>query len=156
MQLQIKAQRKQLHKRIFKFFFVIQRFMRKKIIFIIIIVVGLVCYLLLGDYFHFYLFCPIKKITGLYCPGCGVTRMLLSILKGEFYQAFRYNPLIFICLPLFLLYYLDYTYSTIKKKKPRIHTLEPGIWYFLITVFIIYGVLRNIPLFDILKPTIIK
>lgn len=127
--------------------------MKRKIGLIIVIVVGLVCYLLLGDYFHLYLFCPIKKVTGLYCPGCGVTRMLLSILKGNFYQAFRYNPLIFILLPFFIIYYLDYLYCSTKKKKPSFSRLEPGIWYVLITIFLVYGVLRNIPIFDFLRPT---
>lgn len=129
--------------------------MKKKLITILILILLLIAYLLIGDYFHIYIFCPIKKITGFYCPGCGVTRMCLSILKGNFYQAFRYNPLIFLLLPFFILYYLDYLVRLYKGKKPIFQHLEPGIWYFLIIVFLIYGVLRNIPFFDFLKPTII-
>ncbi len=130
--------------------------MQKKIVFTIIMIVCLICYLLLGDYFHLYLFCPIKKITGLYCPGCGMTRMLLSILRGNFYQAFRYNPLIFILLPFLIIYYLYNLCCSVKQKKSKLTRLEPGIWYVLITIFLIYGVLRNIPFFDFLKPTLLK
>lgn len=81
--------------------------------------------------------------------------MLLSLLKGQLYQAFRYNPLIFITLPFFIIYYIDYLYALYKNKKNKLHVLEPSIWYVLIGIFLIYGILRNIPLFDFLKPTTI-
>lgn len=44
--------------------------------------------------------CWFRKKLGLYCPGCGGTRMVQSILKLDFYQAFRYNPLVFVLLAL--------------------------------------------------------
>ena len=74
----------------------------------IIFLILLILYLLLGHYFHLYLFCFIKKIFGFYCPGCGITRMLYSIITFDFYQAFRYNPLLFIMLPFGMLLYFDY------------------------------------------------
>ncbi len=129
--------------------------MKKKIISLVLLLLLLIGYLLLGNHYHIFLFCPIRKIIGLYCPGCGVTRMLLSILKGQFYQAFRYNPLLFLSLPFLILYYIDYLYCLSKEKKSKIHMLEPRIWYFLIAIFLLYGVLRNIPFFDFLKPTLI-
>ena len=57
-------------------------------------------------YFIFKTFIPclIHKITGLYCPGCGISRMLISIFHFDFYQAYRYNPWLFILLILFILY----------------------------------------------------
>ncbi len=129
--------------------------MKKKLITNFLWLILLIIYLLVGSHFNIYLFCPIKKVTGLYCPGCGVTRMLLSLLKGQLYQAFRYNPLIFITLPFFIIYYIDYLYALYKNKKNKLHVLEPNIWYVLIGIFLIYGILRNIPLFDFLKPTTI-
>ncbi len=131
------------------------KIMKKKLIITLVLLTLLVAYLLLGSYFHIYMFCPIKKITGLYCPGCGVTRMCLSILKGNFYQAFRYNPLIFISLPFFLFYYFICLFETYKKKPSKIRMLEPSIWYFLIAIFLVFGILRNIPFFDFLKPTVV-
>ena len=80
--------------------------------------------------------------------------MLLSILHGNFKAAFSYNPLLFISLPFFIIYYLDYLIAKLKLKKPKFQVLEPYIWYFLLGIFLIYGILRNIPYFDILKPTI--
>ena len=50
--------------------------------------------------------CPIKFITGISCPGCGMTRAWLSLLlRGDLKAAFYYHPLFWILipgLPLFL------------------------------------------------------
>ena len=37
--------------------------------------------------------CPIKFLTGISCPGCGMTRAWLSALKLDFAQALAYHPL---------------------------------------------------------------
>ncbi len=127
--------------------------MKKKIIIAIFLLLLLIIYLLLGNYFHLYIDCPIKKITGLYCPGCGITRMLLSILKLDFYQAFRYNPLVFISLPFFIFFLLE---SITTKKEPLYNKIPTKIWVIIIIIFVIYGILRNIPFFDFLSPIKIK
>jgi hypothetical protein len=44
------------------------------------------------------LFCPFKALTGIPCPGCGMTRALISMTKGDFHAAFRYNPFSFFLL----------------------------------------------------------
>ena len=124
--------------------------MKKKILISSTLLVLLITYLYLGNEFHIYIDCPIKKITGLNCPGCGITRMLLSILQLDFYQAFRYNPLLFICLPFFIFFYLE---SIISKKEPLYNKIPTKVWIIIIIVFIIYGILRNIPFFDFLAPT---
>lgn len=37
--------------------------------------------------------CIFKKLTGLSCPGCGMTRAWLSFLKGDIKMALYYHPL---------------------------------------------------------------
>lgn len=44
------------------------------------------------------IFCPFKVLTGIPCPGCGMTRALISITKGDLRAAFRYNPFSFFLL----------------------------------------------------------
>lgn len=124
--------------------------MKKKVLISITLLILLITYLYLGNKFHIYIDCPIKKITGLYCPGCGITRMLLSILQLDVYQAFRYNPLLFICLPFFVFFIIE---SIISKKEPLYNKIPTKIWVMIIIMFIIYGILRNIPFFDFLAPT---
>lgn len=40
--------------------------------------------------------CPVKLITGMPCPGCGMTRAGFAVLRLDFVEALKYNPLIFI------------------------------------------------------------
>jgi hypothetical protein len=47
--------------------------------------------------------CFIRSITGLECPGCGMTRATYAILHGRFAEAFRLNPVGIILFPLALI-----------------------------------------------------
>ncbi|NMB33558.1 MAG: DUF2752 domain-containing protein [Clostridium sp.] len=89
--------------------------------------------------------CVFNKITGLYCPGCGITRALHCLFHFRFYQAFRYNALIIIFPPFFLLYLF------LRYKKKYIFTQL--VVYTMLTLAICYGIARNIPALSYLKPT---
>ena len=91
--------------------------------------------------------CPIKTITGLDCPGCGITRMFVALFHGNIYQAFRYNPLIFIELPIIFILIILYKF---KKEYRKVINI---IFIVLLIVTIVYGILRNIPMFYFLAPT---
>lgn len=98
--------------------------------------------------------CPIYKLTGLYCPGCGITRMFISLFELKIYQAFRYNPLLFIYLVLLILYGLYYIILKCLHKNPI--KISNKILYAIIVITILFGLLRNINLFSWLAPTIIN
>ena len=38
--------------------------------------------------------CLFHTLTGLYCPGCGGTRAIRSLLKGDLRMSFQYHPLV--------------------------------------------------------------
>ncbi len=40
--------------------------------------------------------CIVKHVTGIPCPSCGSTRSVLSILKGDFWNAAWWNPFGFL------------------------------------------------------------
>ena len=40
--------------------------------------------------------CLIKHVTTIPCPSCGTTRSIVSLIQGNFYQAFYLNPIGFI------------------------------------------------------------
>lgn len=80
--------------------------------------------------------------------------MIKSIFKLDFYQAFRYNPLMFIYSILFSIYILYNIYIYIKYKKVLYPSKKAIIILFIITI--IYTILRNIPEFSFLAPTKIK
>lgn len=52
--------------------------------------------------------CPIKYLTGVSCPGCGMTRAWKSVLYLDFAAAFSYHPLWILPVPgVFLLLFKD-------------------------------------------------
>ena len=108
----------------------------------IIIFIFFLLYLLLNRYTSFYIPCIFHKLTNLYCPGCGITRMFLRILKLDFYGAFRYNPFAFIIVPILIII------SFMKNKKVR-----NVVYYSLIILSIIFMILRNLDGFNFLAPT---
>ena len=48
--------------------------------------------------------CPILRFTGIPCPGCGMTRAWLAVLRGDLVTAFSYNAMFWsvpiLCLML--------------------------------------------------------
>lgn len=42
---------------------------------------------------HFGITCPIRYLTGISCPGCGMTRAWLQLLQGHWQAAFTLHPL---------------------------------------------------------------
>ena len=43
--------------------------------------------------------CPTKAVTGVPCPGCGMTRAALSIARLDVGSAWRFHPLVFAIVP---------------------------------------------------------
>ena len=58
--------------------------------------------------------CPIKFMTGISCPGCGMTRAWLSVLHIDFGSAFAFHPLFWILPVVFLIIFFPYTLSYVK------------------------------------------
>ena len=122
----------------------------KKIISKLIVLSGLLIgYYFLNAVFKISIPCIFYKMTGFHCPGCGVTRLFFSLFKLDFYQAFRYNPLIFIFLIIFVIKLLI---SIVTKRKL---TFSKTWITIMLIATIIFWIARNIPYFSFLAPTII-
>ena len=91
---------------------------------------------------------------GIWCPGCGGTRMIISFVKLDFYQAFRWNPLLFILLICGIVYLIIGIIMFIKKKVILVPTKKLII--FIIVLLIVYMIIRNIDIFSYLIPTKVR
>lgn len=58
--------------------------------------------------------CPIRYMTGISCPGCGMTRAVDSLIHCDIKMAFHYHPLIFF-LPIIgiVFFFKDKIYTNI-------------------------------------------
>lgn len=90
--------------------------------------------------------CNFHRMTGLHCPGCGMTRGLHSILNGDLKQALAYNATILIILPLVgfamarsLIIWARAAPAGVSKHIP---TWQPIL---LLALLLVFAIARNIP-----------
>ena len=95
--------------------------------------------------------CPISKTFGLECPGCGGTRMVESLLKLDIYQAFRWNPYLFITLPILVIAVIKEIYNYINLGKLQENFVK--LLTFFAATLLVFGIVRNIPGMEFLLPT---
>lgn len=51
--------------------------------------------------------CPSKELVGLPCPGCGLTRSILLILRGRFAESWQLQPFGYAWLVLAVVFIVD-------------------------------------------------
>ena len=81
-------------------------FLKRTYIFLIVLGIYFTISIVMTIYCENIPVCPFKLITGLPCPGCGLTRAFMALFTFNFLDSFRYHPLwplvIFMLLVLFL------------------------------------------------------
>ncbi len=117
-----------------------------KVIFVLMFLLGILYgYYFLNLYFEIGIPCFYRKVTGYYCPGCGITRCLFAIIRGDFYQAYCCNQLVFLMLPFLGSYVVYRIYLYVYDKEDKIICRVPNIiWTLLLVVVILFGIVRNI------------
>ncbi|MDP4204480.1 MAG: DUF2752 domain-containing protein [Bacteroidota bacterium] len=65
--------------------------------------------------------CIFKDITGIPCPSCGVTRTILTLSKGQVWEALQINPLGILLGVFLLLFPLWIGYDLIRRKSSFLH-----------------------------------
>ena len=91
--------------------------------------------------------CLFHEWTGLFCPGCGITRCLHALLHGHFATAWAMHPLAVLTLPLLSLMIFHMMMGAPQWRYPWLnttlhHLFNARPWALLIVAFF---VLRNIP-----------
>lgn len=89
--------------------------------------------------------CAFKKVTGLDCPGCGMTRAATATLQGRIMDAFRLNPVGMVLFPLAMLA-LSLEVIGWVRGKPLPIRLNPGRLGAIVLVVVLMGwwILRNL------------
>jgi hypothetical protein len=83
--------------------------------------------------------CPYLTLTGLACPGCGLTRALHFLLHGDVRQAFAYNPWAFLGAPAVAAFVL------VPSVADEVRTLRvrTGISWIMLVVTVAFWIWRN-------------
>ncbi len=88
--------------------------------------------------------CPTNELTGLLCPGCGLTRMFTSLLALDFSSAIYYNAAFLLLSPLLIAIGISYYYEYIKYGIKSLKKWHKIALIICIAILAAFGVLRNI------------
>ena len=98
--------------------------------------------------------CPLRYLTGWYCPGCGSLRAIHQLLHGNLSAAWALNPLTVLLLPFITYGIASYALFEIRGQHLPQVFLPASCIRVLCVVIILFGIARNIPFypFDLLAP----
>jgi hypothetical protein len=97
--------------------------------------------------------CPFHAATGLWCPGCGMTRAAHRLLRADLLGALSFN--VFVPLVVFGAAIGWWSWFAARSWGRPVRwpaRVAPAWWFALGGAFVAYAVLRNIPAFDALAP----
>ncbi|AXK72691.1 DUF2752 domain-containing protein [Lysobacter sp. TY2-98] len=87
--------------------------------------------------------CIFHALTGLYCPGCGMTRMLHALVHGDIAGAASMNVLALLGLPVLALFAFEqFAQRRVLEGAVRRIAFDGRLW---IIAALLFGVLRNLP-----------
>ena len=102
--------------------------------------------------YHFFPRCFFHLVSGWDCPGCGGQRALHQLLHGHLQSALRHNALFVLLLPVggwFLFRFI--LRQTTGKHLPSFFAHH--LWPWVLCIIVIgFGIVRNLPGFDWLRP----
>lgn len=87
--------------------------------------------------------CPVRLITGFQCPGCGISRMLMALIRLDFAEAFRYNPVVLLTLPIILFCVIRSDVGYIRTGRNSLDRYQP-VWIAELVILLMFGIIRNI------------
>lgn len=94
--------------------------------------------------------CPVQRLTGLHCPGCGATRCVHALLDGDLLLAAQSNILVLLAIPVTAV--LLVLWAVRRAQGRTVPMPPPTVVAVIATLALAYGVLRNLPVFSFLAP----
>jgi hypothetical protein len=99
----------------------------------------------------FYPVCMFHSLTGLNCPGCGMTRALYALLHGNVRLALKDNALFVLALAALAVWGARFVFLKSKNQPATFNVPPKFLWGFLVVAFV-FAVTRNLPGFSFLSP----
>ncbi len=104
--------------------------------------------------------CPFRSLTGLWCPGCGLTRATHHLLRGDVVQALRYNLFVIVVLVTVIVSWLLWFRRSMRRSadpaksvSPPARRATPPAWLVpvAISAAVVFAIVRNLPGLDALR-----
>jgi Protein of unknown function (DUF2752) len=95
----------------------------------------------------FFPVCPFHALTGLNCPGCGLTRGFHALFHGDVSTALHFNALLPFYLLLFLYLLVSFSLILIRGRGLEFRVFSPHVLYSFLVLTLIFSVVRNLPFY---------
>ena len=104
--------------------------------------------------YNFFPVCPLFKLTGFACPGCGLTRGFHALFHGDVLTALHFNALIPVWAVIFGYLFLSLAAFSVRGKALPMKMPSPLVLSIFMFGLLAFGVLRNLPVypFNLLYP----
>lgn len=109
--------------------------------------IGFLYYLLLIYGVH--IPCVFRTITGLKCPGCGISRMFLGLFARDFEKAWYFNCFVLALIPFGGLYGVYKVGKYIKTGSKDTNWVEEMLLIILAMLALVFMIIRNLNIFNI-------
>lgn len=96
---------------------------------------------------QFFPACPLYSMTGLACPGCGLTRGFHALLHGDLLTAIDYNALIPVFLLILGVIFVSLVMIAARGRGFLKLNQSPKLLVGFLALLIVFGVLRNLPFY---------
>ena len=98
--------------------------------------------------------CPLYAMTGLACPGCGLTRGFNALFHGDVISALDYNALLPIFAFIFGYFFVALILIAVRGRGLSFEIFRPGFLYGFLALSLVFAIARNLPVypFSVLYP----
>jgi hypothetical protein len=95
----------------------------------------------------FFPVCPFHALTGLNCPGCGLTRGFHAVSHGDVLSALHFNALIPFYFLFFLYLFVSLALILFRGRGLKFRTFSPRVIYGFLALTLVFSVVRNLPFY---------
>ena len=99
--------------------------------------------------------CIFRKLTGLYCPGCGGQRAFRALFVfGDPIRSFLIHPIVIYTLAVVAVYFISFVVFAVSRGKVAMLRFRPALVWIALAIVLVNWVVKNIFLLcgvDILK-----
>lgn len=78
--------------------------------------------------------CPLRTVTGIPCPGCGMTRAVVAGVHGDILGSLRYNPAGLLVIALAILIVVRPRFPAVRIPVWVVVTAACALWVYNVTL----------------------
>jgi hypothetical protein len=102
----------------------------------------------------FFPVCPLFSMTGIACPGCGLTRGFHALSRGDIVSALDYNALLPFYAFILGYFLVSLILLAVKGQGLSFKIFRPKMMWGFLAISLVFAVVRNLPVypFNVLYP----